>query len=1280
MNIFNLDASIALNSDDFVQGIQKAMESGGKIVESMSKASASVRQYQEKLKSISEEYSAQSAKANELAEKQQSLTDKVNKNRESVEKAAEKVASSEERYNSLSESLSQSQERYNTLSEALTRTIEEFGEESEEAQKARESLEKAGDTVYKYQQRVEKTENSMEKYKQQLEKAKSQLSQNNSALQAINAEINLNNDALTENRKAAKSAIEESNKIGVIPKLFAKASEGIKKISSGFNSAKEKASELIRKIPGVSKAIEFKNTGIARLKSDFQALGVVSQAFKEKLSPITKIIKNIASAAAKISFNAAKIGIQAFANEVKKLPSKATEALKTTGEKLKNIAKTVSTVALAAVGAASAAVVGFGKTAVDSGMNFDKSMSQVAATMGKTVDEVADLREFAKKMGSETVFSATEAADALNYMALAGYDSEKSMAMLPNVLNLASAGNMDLAMASDMITDSQSALGLSMEETNQLVDKMAKASSKSNTSVSQLGDAILTVGGTAKKLKGGTTELATVLGILADNGIKGSEGGTQLRNMLNSLISPTEDAIEMLNVMGTSLYDSEGNMRSLNDVFTDLKKGMSGLETQEEKDLVLTTIFNTRDLKGAEALISNVGDRFNELSGYINDSAGAAESMAKTQLDNLAGDVTLFKSALEGVQIAVSDQLNPTLRDFVKFATDGLSDITKAFETGDLDSAINAVGKFLADMTSKILQTIPKVIEVASSIISSFGKILAERFPSIAKGILAQLSGLARNISNEAPEMIQGFSEILENVSEWIKNNSGLLIPEVMNMIKSIATGIKDTLPDIMSSVTDIIIFIGDTLADNSDLLLDSGLQIITAIIQGITKNSNKIINNFSKILKNIADWFDKNGDTLISAGHEMLQAIFDGLSENMSNMTESITKIITFIVKIISDNLPLIINIALNILGVFAQAILNNLPLLIDSAINIILSLAQYISENIDSIVSAVIDVVLKIAEILTDPDTLTALIDAAIAILMSLAQSIIDNLPELIDRLPELVQGIVDGIVENLPKLLDAAIKINEKLAEFLTNEENADKIITAAFEIITTLVKGAGDVLYKLGELADDMMQKIADELGLGEAYEWGKDLILNFCNGIKDWYTKEGGLEDTMEDFGERIYDWLHHSTPEKGPLKDDDKWGGDFADNFINGIKSRENSLSKTIKNTADILGELSETSHINVDVGLMAKDTLNGFEMTDVSADANIPIIANSSYISQNNGIQTNSEYEKNSPIVVENLNINMEGMNFSSEYEMERFINMIAEKLQARSIWKTRGTGGVIF
>lgn len=337
--------------------------------------------------------------------------------------------------------------------------------------------------------------------------------------------------------------------------------------------------------------------------------------------------------------------------------------------------------AAAALGGAAVVKKGldFLKDSVQTGMEFDTAMSQVAATMGTTVDQIGDLRDAARQAGRNTVFSAQESAQALNYMALAGYDAETSMEMLPNVLNLAAAGSMDLAQASDMITDSQSALNLSLDDTSQLVDKMAKAASKSNTSVAQLGEAILTVGGTANFMAGGTTELATVLGILADNGYKGAEGGTHLRNMLLSLTDPTDAARDTMANLGVSIFDAEGNMRAFADFFPELQAALSNL-TSEEQIAALGNIFNTRDMATAQALLSTTTERWNELGGAIDASAGAAQKMADTQTDNLQGDLIELKNKWDDLKISIADGAEPAARGFVQSVTEALDGVMGFFD------------------------------------------------------------------------------------------------------------------------------------------------------------------------------------------------------------------------------------------------------------------------------------------------------------------------------------------------------------------------------------------------------------------------------------------------------------------------------------------------------------------------------------------------------------------------------------------------------------------------
>ena len=372
---------------------------------------------------------------------------------------------------------------------------------------------------------------------------------------------------------------------------------------------------------------------------------------------------------------------------------------------------------------AGASTLNFVKGSIEESRGFDKSMSQVAATLGKTVDQMnkevksttvmfgkeakqftGNLTEFARFMGQNTQYTAEQAADALNYMALAGYDTEKSMRMLPTVLNLASAGNMDLARASDMVTDAQSALGLTIEQTEGLVDKMAKTASKTNTSVEQLGDAMLTVGGTAKMMGSGsidaTTELSMALGVLADNGIKGSEGGTALRNVLLSLTAPTDKAAKKLKELGVEVFDSEGNMKDLPFILQDINEATKDM-TQEERTDFLSTVFNKRDLKAIEALLGTDMSRWEELYSQIGNADGAAAEMAETQLDNLEGDLTKFQSALSEAKLSIADKLTPTLRKFTQKGTVWVQRLTNAFNekgfAGALKEARKLTKEFIAE-------------------------------------------------------------------------------------------------------------------------------------------------------------------------------------------------------------------------------------------------------------------------------------------------------------------------------------------------------------------------------------------------------------------------------------------------------------------------------------------------------------------------------------------------------------------------------------------------------
>lgn len=335
------------------------------------------------------------------------------------------------------------------------------------------------------------------------------------------------------------------------------------------------------------------------------------------------------------------------------------------------------------------------------GSSFEASMSQVAATMGITSasEEFEVLSAAAKQAGETTKFSATQAGDALNYLALAGYDANKAVEALPIVLNTAAAGGMDLAYASDLITDSMSALGLGMDELSSFSDRLAVTSQKSNTNVAQLGEAILTVGGTAKTLSGGVVEMNTALGILADNGIKGAEGGTALRNVILSLSAPTDKAAEMLEQLNVTAFDAAGNMRPLQDTFGDLNTALEKL-TPQDRQAALSEIFNRVDLKSVNALLGTSAERFDELSGYIENCEGAASDMADTMSSNLAGDITIMQSALEGLGVSIYEKFSEPMRTAVQGITETIGELTSRIKDGDLSETFDKISEGFARLTT----------------------------------------------------------------------------------------------------------------------------------------------------------------------------------------------------------------------------------------------------------------------------------------------------------------------------------------------------------------------------------------------------------------------------------------------------------------------------------------------------------------------------------------------------------------------------------------------------
>ena len=762
-----------------------------------------------------------------------------------------------------------------------------------------------------------------------------------------------------------------------------------KALGSQTDLLKAKKTELTSKIKLQTDAIKLQQTNLTAQKQKLTELIEKEEKAKQKVAELTKAHEDSVKATGKDSEESQKLNAQLeeakeahakAANAVKKQEdaiakntvklneSKAalTEqntALKNTEEELTNAEKkwtvfgqeiktagsnmdeagnkTISLGDVIKANLISSAIINgvkelangikeLAKGAISVGMDFESGMSQVAATMGMTTQEIAGgseaytkLENAAKEAGNTTQFSATQAAEALNYMALAGYDADKAVETLPTVLNLAAAGGMDLATASDMVTDSMSALGDKAGTTESFVDKMAKTSQKSNTSVQQLGEALLSVGGTAKSLAGGVTEANTVLGIFADSGTKGAEGGTALRNVILSLTAPTDTAKKKMQELGLKVFDANGNMRPLNETFQDLN-GILGNMTQGEQTEVLNTIFNKVDLKSVNALLANSGERFNELSGYIENSTGAAEQMAATMNDNLQGKITILKSGLEGLGIAAYEKFETPLKNAVTNITNVIGDLQTDLTSGELSGALDKIATGFGNLVEKaseiIVAVLPKILEglgwiadngdTIASLLAAIGAGFAVfKVASIINGVVTAIQGLTAaevalnaiqklvNITMAANPMmliitlvatlvaaIVGFVATNEDARAAVVNAWNIVKDTVGKVVGEIAKFFTETIPNALSKVVDFV-------KDNwQDILL-----FLANPFAGAAKLLYEHCETFRNIVDNIASFFQelpgKIWDAILGAvekittwGENMKAAVVQAATEFVTN------------------------------------------------------------------------------------------------------------------------------------------------------------------------------------------------------------------------------------------------------------------------------------------------------------------------------------------------------------------------------------------------------------
>lgn len=571
--------------------------------------------------------------------------------------------------------------------------------------------------------------------------------------------------------------------------------------------------------------------------------------------------------------------------------------------------KTVGKVAKTAMVAGSAAAAAFTKTSIDSGMNFDTAMSQVAATMGTTVDKIGNVKAKAEEMGRTTKYTATEAAEGMNILAQAGLSADEQISGIGTVLNLASAGAMSLEESASYTAGAVKGFGDSMSNASYYADLMAKGATLANTDVRGLGEAFSGSAATAKNYGQAADSVTLSLLRLAEQNVTGSEASTALNRAMADLYTPTDDASKALDQLGVSAYKSNGEAKDFNDLVDELNGSLQGM-TAEQKNNALATIFTTQGLQAFNKMTASSDATVQKFWKGIQDSSGSAAQQAATQLDNLQGDITLLSSATEGLQLAFYNTFSGTIRGAIKGITSEVSGLAEAMESGGISGALSKLAQDAINFSGQL----PGLTKIGGDLINGLISSVTQNSGSITTAVSQLLNNLASTISTGlnvftsvgvnllttiASGMTQGIPTflgqalpMLTQFTESLRSNAGKLINAGLTLIQNIAQGLINSIPVLIAYVPTIITNLAGIINDNAPKILATGVTIITNLAIGLVRAIPLLIANLPKIITAIVsvftafNWFSlgKNIVTGIIKGVKNLPSLLKGAAKNAVN------------------------------------------------------------------------------------------------------------------------------------------------------------------------------------------------------------------------------------------------------------------------------------------------------------------------------------------------------------------------------------------------------------
>lgn len=648
-------------------------------------------------------------------------------------------------------------------------------------------------------------------------------------------------------------------------------------------------------------------------------------------------------------------------------------------------------------------IVGAGTAVVKLSSDFESAMSKVSAISGATGSDLDALNQKAQEMGAKTKFSATESAEAFTYMAMAGWKTEDMLQGIDGIIALAAADGLDLATTSDIVTDALTAFGLSASDSGHFADVLAKAASNANTNVTLLGESFKYAAPVAGALGYSAEDTAIALGLMANAGIKGSQGGTALRSSLSRLIKPTDAAAALMEKYGLSMTNADGSMKSLGQVMDMLRNNMGDL-TEAEQAQAAATLFGQEAMSGMLSIINASDKDYEKLTSAIYDADGAAQEMADTMLDNLGGQLTLLKSALEGLAIQFGEILLPYIKQFVTWLqnlTQKLQNLTPeqkeqivkwAAVAASIGPVLLVVGKLVTGIGG-LITTLGKIPGAVSSISGGMTK-LVTGFKNIGEGITlakagfpgmaAQASKLGAAIGgitapvaaviaiiaalvaafatlwktneefrnkmtsiwNEIKETVGGFCDgIVERI-----NSLGFDFQNITEVLWSIWKGFCDLLAPVFTGVFQ---YIADTIGVVLDVILGI-FDVFISIFKGDWEGAWEAVKGiFLSVWNYIKDWFTNILNTIGG----VLDAVCGWFGTTWENTWNNIKQ---FFIDIWNG----IVNFFSNVISSIKMAVSNFITTIVNFFAQLPTNIANFITNAYNSVVTWVSNMIAKARE----------------------------------------------------------------------------------------------------------------------------------------------------------------------------------------------------------------------------------------------------------------------------------------------------------------------------